>query len=230
MITRNQLIILFGKGEDRMKVVRIIVLLFMSVLMIPVLSFSAGLTFECGFTQEKAPRGKSNRASCSMDPDKVFTAYEQYPYDRNQHCDVSPVYSYTDLVDFLVTDKLVSWTSNYGLTAASKPKQKKYYLEQGKSEREAEELVNIAHATKYSFRVLSHYVGQDSIYINSLTGKPYKEPKTQNIHVYNFGDDARQYSLYIPEISKKAILIEFSADENSSWVTMSFGMCRINSK
>jgi hypothetical protein len=213
-----------------MKVDLRIAILVILALIVPSFAFPSGLTFECGFTQEKVPDGKSNQASCSMDPDKVFTAFEQHPYDKNQHCEVSPVYLYTDLVDFLVTNELVSWTSKVGLTEASKPKQKKYNIKQGESEKEAERSVNSIHTTKYSFQVFSHYVGQDNVYINSLSGKPYKEPRTQKVHIYNFGSDNEHFSLYIPETSKKAILIRFWGEEESSWVTLSFGTCRISSK
>lgn len=50
----------------------IMVLLF-ATMFIAYDVLSSELTFECGFIQERLPRGKSNKAACSMDPDKVFS-------------------------------------------------------------------------------------------------------------------------------------------------------------
>jgi len=189
---------------------------------------SSELTFECGFIQERLPKGKSNKAACSADPDKVFSTI-QYQHDKNDHCDIEPVTHYEDYINFFVTDRVVSWKQEFGLTETFKPKMKKYYVEHGKSEEEAEESVNVTRSINYSSPVFSHYTGQEEVYINSISQQPYKEPKKQKVHIYTFGNNRQSFSLYIPEISKKAILIEYSSMEDASWVNMRFGTCRIKS-
>ena len=183
---------------------------------------------ECGFIQEKIVNGKSNEASCSMDPEKVFST-SQYHHKPTAHCDVDEVYGYTDYINFLVDDKFARWKSQYGLTEKGKLKQKQYYIQKGKSEEEAERSVNSIHVIKYLFPVFSHFVGHDKIWINSLTQKPYKKPRKQKTHIYTFGDDNQSFTLYIPEISGKAILIEYSSMEDLSWVNIRFGNCRTTS-
>lgn len=163
-----------------------------------------------------------------MDPDKVFST-SQHQHNKNDHCDIEAVSHYMDYIDFFVTDELVSWKEQFGLTETFKPKMKKYYIEHGKTQKEAEESINVTRSTNYSFRVFSHYIGQDDVYINSMTQQPYKEPKKQQLHIYTFGNNRQSFSLYIPEISKKAILIEYSSMEDSSWVNIRFGTCRIKS-
>ena len=211
-----------------MKTLCIILVLLLDILSVPHHGLSSELAFECGFLQERFPRGKSNEASCSMDPDKVFST-SQHEHDKNDHCRIEAVSHYEDYINFFVTDELVSWKEQFGVTETFKLKMKKYYIEQGKTEKEAEESINVTRSTNYSFRVSNHYMGQDNIYIDSLTQQPYKPPKKQNIHIYTFGNDIQSFSLYIPEINKKAILIEYSSTEDSSWVRIRFGTCRIKS-
>lgn len=128
-----------------------------------------------------------------------------------------------------MTDELVSWKEEFGLAETFKPRMKKYYIEHGKSEKEAEESINVTRSTNYSFRVSSHYIGQSNIYFDSLTQQAYKETQKQKIHIYTFGNNMQSFSLYIPEISKKAILIQYSSMEDTSWVNIRFGTCRIKS-
>jgi hypothetical protein len=201
-------------------------ILFTMIMSLPCDASAAGIAFECGFVQEKAPDGKPNQATCSMDPDKVFsTALNRHA--RNELCSIPSTGLYIDLVDFLVTDQKISWKSVAGLIESFKSKQKQYYINQGKSEEEAERSVNATLTTNYSFSVFSHYVAHNNVNFNSLTGRFYEQPKPQKVYVYTFGNDISTYTLYIPEISKKAVLIEYSAEEDSSWAEMFFGSCRI---
>lgn len=211
-----------------MKAFSYIVILLFATMFITHDALSSELTFECGFIQEKLPQGKSNKASCSMDPDKVYST-SGHQHDKNDHCDIEPVSHYEDYLNFLVTDAFVSWKAQEGLTEAFKPRMKKYYIEHGESQEKAEELVNSTDSIDYSFSVFSHYVGQSDIRINSLTNEPYEKPKKQKIHVYTFGNKRQSFSLYIPEISKKVILIQYSSSEDSSWVGIRFGRCRVRS-
>jgi hypothetical protein len=188
-------------------------------------ALQADTEFECGFIQEKSVNGKSNEASCSMDPEKVFST-SQYHHKPTDHCDVDEVYGYEDYINFFINDKLARWDWQYGLIESAKPRQKRYYIQQGKSEEEAEKSVNAIHVRHYMFPVFSHFINQDEILINSLTQKPYKNPRKQKIHIYTFGDDSWSFTLYIPEVSGKAILIKYSSEEDSSWVNIRFGTCR----
>jgi hypothetical protein len=195
-----------------------------ALLIIPHHVLYAETRFECGFVQEKMVNGKSNKASCSMDPEKVFSA--KYKQKSTKHCDIDEVYVYEDYTNFFVNEKFVSWTSHEALTERAKSIQKKHYLKKGMSEKEADEKVNWKGVTDYLFPIFSHYIQQHEIYLNSLTQKPYKKPPKQKVHLYTFGNNINSFSLYIPEVSGKAILIEYSSMEDSSWATLRFGTCR----
>jgi hypothetical protein len=185
----------------------------------------ADTQFECGFIQEKLPNGKSNEASCSMDPDKVYST-ARYQHKQNEHCDIDEVINYTDYIDFYVSEKTVSWKSNEGVTQRAKSTLKAIFMKRGESPQEAEKIVNAVHVRDYAFPVFSHYIGQQNIYLNSLTQQPYEKPYKERIHIFTFGDYFHSFSLYVPEISKKAILIEYSSMEDASWVNIRFGTCR----
>ena len=94
-------------------------------------------SFECAFIQEKYSSGKSNEASCSMLPEKVYST-KFYTPSRNNHCKVDSVYSFEDLLDVVVDTgkKAVGWIRHFGLTEEAKPKHKAYLLKEGVDEQE----------------------------------------------------------------------------------------------
>jgi hypothetical protein len=99
------------------------VILF-SIIFIIIISFPASAEiFECAFLQDKYASGKSNKASCSMLPEKVYSTKDYSP-KKNEHCEVEAVSRYEDLEDVKIdTEKgVISWVEHSALTEDYKPK------------------------------------------------------------------------------------------------------------
>ena len=185
----------------------------------------ANSSFECGFLQEKAPGGKSNKATCTMNPEITFSS-SIYKHNAYDHCQVDKVYVYEDLTSFNVSKEIITWKKKYGLVDRAKKRQKKRYLSEGRTEEKANKLVNTTRTTNHVYLVKNYTEGYSDIYENSLTGEFYDPPKKGKTHLYTFGEYGRTFSLYIPEENGKAILTEYTTIEDASWVSLRFGTCR----
>jgi hypothetical protein len=204
---------------------RFIILFFIIFVFV---SFPASAaTFECAFLQDKYASGKSNKASCSMLPEKVYSTKDYSP-KKNEHCEVEAVYSYEDLENVKIdTEKgTVSWVEHTGLTDETKQKQKEYYLKQGKNAKEADEEVNIEHRERQTYQIKGYHKSQQPIYFDPLMKKPFKPRKEVPAHTIIFADGTELFYLYIPESSGHAILLRPTGMMDSSWVEMKFGNCR----
>lgn len=201
------------------------VLLFLSASMaMPVFA----QTFECAFLQDKYASGKTNKASCSMLPEKVYST-KGYTPKKNEHCDIDKVYLYEDIEDVVIDSKsgLISWTKHRGLTEDAKPKHKKYLIKKGHSEKEAVKRVNFENRQQESFIIKTHQTSKQRIFIDGVTGKILDPPKEVPEHNFIFTDGRSIFYMYIPESSGHAILMEPRGDAETSWVGMRFGKCRI---
>ena len=163
-----------------------------------------------------------------MSPEKVFSV-EGYKPNANAHCEVKPVYSYEDIEEVIVdlNKDTVSWVRTIGLTEDAKPRQKKYYLEQGVSEEEANNRVNAPVILRPQvFPILAHHESNDKVWVDEITGKLIDPPRLVPQHNLIFGDDIYLFHMYIPESTTEAILLEPSTGKGNSWVDIRFGKCR----
>lgn len=208
-------------------------LLFKSSLLlmiIPTLVFSQ--KFECAFIQDKNPLGKSNEASCSMTPEKVYYVQGYIPQisEHRKHCNIKDIFTYSDYENFIVDTELntISWDEHRGLTENAKPKYRKHLIEkQGYSEKSAdEEIKTYGEVTHYKFNINNHHISKQSIYMDSITGKMYSPHKEVPAHSFIFSDNIYLHHLYIPEASGHAILTSPGGMEDSSWLGIKFGKCR----
>ena len=183
--------------------------------------------FECAFLQEKHAAGKSNKASCSMLPEKVYST-KWYTPKQTEHCDIDKVHSYEDIEDVIINTEvgIITWKKHYGLTEDAKTSQKRYYIEHGDSEEEADKKVNFEKKQEEYFQIKSHHVSEQNIWIDEVTGKLLDPPKKIPYHNLMFTDGRSMFYLYIPESSGHAILLEPNGMADSSWVEMRFGRCR----
>lgn len=203
------------------------ILFLVLLFLVSISKTSSAQTFECAFLQDKYASGKPNKASCSMLPEKVYST-KWYTPKPSEHCDIENVYMYQDMEDVIVDTKagVVSWTRHFGLTDDAKPKQKKYYMDKGDTEEEANKKVNSERRMKESFRIKAHYVSKQNIFIDDITGKALDPPKNIPQHSLIFSNNTWLFHMYIPESSGYAILMEPSGGADSSWVEMRFGRCR----
>jgi hypothetical protein len=203
------------------------VFIFVVVSILAFIGTGLAETFECAFLQDKYESGKSNKASCSMLPEKVYSTKDYTP-KKNEHCEVIGVYLYEDLEDVKIdTEKsTVSWVEHTGFTEDAKKTQKKYYLKEGKSAKEADKDVNIEHREHETYRITAYYKSQDLLRFDAVMKKVFDPPKKVTVHTIIFTNGTQLFYLYIPESSGYAILLQPSELENSSWVDMRFGNCR----
>ena len=52
-------------------------------------------TFDCGFIYDKTKTGKSGNATCTFNPEKVFSALKSFP--AQEHCETKSVFNYEDI-------------------------------------------------------------------------------------------------------------------------------------
>ncbi len=208
-----------------MKNLSILVACLIGMLLFLPLQTYAETTFECYFIQEKHKGGKSNQASCSMNPEVIFSS-SMSAHSPTEHCDVDDAYICWDYLDFKVTDHWVGWDDKMSFSAEAKISAKKDYIKEGKSEEEAEKLASRTRTTKYMYVVLNHLTQTSEFRFSVSTNQYYKEPKKQIVQLYSFGDEDSLYTLYIPMLSRKAILIRYISDEDISWIRIRFGKCR----
>lgn len=184
-------------------------------------------TFECAFLQEQSPSGKSNKATCSMLPEKVFSTRFHTP-EKNAHCEVKPVVAIEDLTDVLVDTgmRTVAWTLESRLTEESKRSLQARYIKEGMSKEEAEKQVNRERADRELFQIASHIKSMSRITLDEITGKILDPPKEAPEHHLVVRNKIYLYYLYIPEASGHAILLEPITEADSSWINMRFGKCR----
>lgn len=191
-------------------------------------SFASAESFECAFIQDKYPSGKSNKASCSMTPERVFSSRNHTP-KKGDHCMVEGVYEYEDYVDFLVDSvtKTVTWTRRSGLTEDAKPRHKAYLIKKGSTDQEAEADVQQVHVDdNNNFRIVSHVRSTTRIRRDEVTRKRLKPPREVPEHHFTLMNSIYLYYLYIPEASGDAILIEPTGSGGASWINIRFGKCR----
>ncbi len=190
--------------------------------------YAHGESFECAFIQEKYSSGKSNQASCSMLPEKVYSTKWHTPR-KNEHCEVKAVYSlFDDLTDVIVnTDKKsVIWTNHLGIIDDAKTKQKANYIKQGMSEDKADKKVNFEKKDMEYFKIVTHYKSNTRIYFDEVTGKAFHPPKEVPEHTLILSNKHSLFYLYIPEASGHAILLAPRGEADSSWINIRFGKCR----
>ncbi len=188
--------------------------------------------FECAFLQDKYASGKSNKASCSMLPQKVFSKKGNTP-KKSEHCNIEKIYLYEDIEDVLINTKtgVITWTIQEGLTADAKKILKQKYIKDGFSEEQADKEINSINSERElreHFEIKSHYVSEQEIWLDEVTGKVLKSKRRVPEHNLMFTDGISIYYMYIPEFSGHAILFKPTGMANSSWVNMSFGKCRMN--
>ncbi len=184
--------------------------------------------FECAFLQDKYASGKPNKASCSMLPEIVFSDKWHTP-KKNEHCKVDTIHAYRDIEDVIIDTESgsVTWKTRFGLIDEAKPRQKKYYIEKGDSEEEAEKKVNSETEKLEYFKIKSYHVSQQNIRYDEVTRSFRESPKKALEHNLMFTDGNGILYLYIPEASWHAILFEPNGMTGSSWVGMRFGRCRL---
>lgn len=183
-------------------------------------------TFECAFIQDKYSKGKSNMASCSMLPEKVYSTKWHSP-DKGEHCNIKEVLRYEDIEDFLVEIDAgyVTFVKHIGYTDDAKQRLKEHYIQEGRSQAEAEKSVNSENKFEEFALIKSHTVSQQTIDLDSVTLKRLDLPRKIPEHHFIL-DGMSTYYLYIPESSGHAILIEPTGMEDCSWVNIRFGKCR----
>ena len=145
-----------------------------------------------------------------MLPEIVYSK-NQYRPKRTQHCHVRNVHSYEDIEDVVIdtAEKVVTWKKHYGLTEEAKSLEKRFYIDEGHSEEEANEKVaNYERVSGSSFQIKSHFVSEQDIFLDGVTGKLLTPPIIEPEHNLMFTDGIYLFYLYIPESTGHAILFE----------------------
>lgn len=199
-----------------------------AVVLASIFGFTHGASaelFQCAFLQEKYSSGKPNKAACAMSPEKVFSTKDYTPL-KNEHCEVKPVYSYEDLEEVTIdlSKGTVSWIKTNALSEDAKPIQKKYDLEQGASEEEANR--HPIFQRREAFQILAHQHTNEQVWIDEVTQKVLEPPKLVPQHSLIFGNANNLFHMYIPESTTEAIILEPRAVMGNSWVNIRFGKCR----
>jgi hypothetical protein len=184
----------------------------------------SGIEYECGFIVEKSPEGKPNRASCGRSPEFLGRP-------RSDHCDVKrAVGSYTDLINFSVaTDRqVVSWQIRKIPIESDIDEAVRLYISKlGLTKQETISLANrIVVSDKFYFPLHHASIIFDTIFHDGVTGKLYAPPKKVPGRLIIFGDDVRNFTLYISGATGDAILSEYVSTEEVAWVDLQFGLCR----
>ena len=168
---------------------------------------------------------------CSYSRTSIYKAGKSSLYPRSKLCSVDGVWSGTDYKNFIVDFKsnTISYDKIYSLSDFYKPKMKKLYISKGKTEIEADQIVN----RKPKPKKVKHYiknviVSSRNLYIDPITKERYIPSKKIRSFNVSYEDSVGElYSLSYAENIPEAIITAFLGNSEYSWLQMHFGKCRM---
>lgn len=164
-----------------------------------------------------------------MFPEAVFSDKFHTP-SKTAHCNVQQVYTYTDLTDAVVDIDagIVKWTEHFGLTEEARVGLRARYIAEGKSEREADDLVSSERRDLEYLQIVSQVVTNTEIRLDPIKQEMIATPRTIPEYNLTLSGNNQVYFLFIPAANGEAILSKptTSVDGVHSWVNVRFGKCR----
>ena len=142
---------------------------------------------KCAFLEDFHEGALSNKLTCAMSPDKVFSSKTR-KYRKEEYCKHEGVFSAEELKNFTVDFKKnrVSYTSTSELTPSALIEMKRYYMKEGKSEKEAERLINIKNSDDLTFKIDDLVLTKRTMYRDPITGEFNKREATAySVHFSN---------------------------------------------
>jgi hypothetical protein len=186
--------------------------------------------FECGFIYDKFKGGKSSKAACSYEGEKVFSVPGGSGFPANEHCKTEPVTGYTDLINFRIdlSKNKVTWEEQYGLAPFYEPEMIEYIMRTEKLSREeaTKRVKGPYSATTYDFNIYHTERIYDTIFVDEVTRKHLDPPRYVPAYLITFGEMGRGYSVYVSGKDSHAILSEYVSDGDATWINLRFGKCR----
>ena len=177
---------------------------------------------ECAFLEDNFKGALTNNITCTMSPDIVFSS-KTYKNTNPLYCDQDEVFSVDQFKNFSVDFKkeIVSYTKTSELSESALIRMKRYYIDEGKSESEAEELINYKRSQDLTYDIDDLVLTKRTLYLDPITGKyNRKEKTTYNVH---FDNSILHFTEGIPE----AIITRFTGNAKNSWIRLRFGKCRV---
>lgn len=182
----------------------------------------------CSFIQEKEKGGKSNDATCSGDPEVIFST-RAYAHPRADQCEQSNGF-YEDYVDFRadLDAQEVHYTSVLGISpfeqevaARREAQQKNIPLDEARKE-----YANVRQSA-VSFPIMHHFVSAQTDYISPVTDKVVTDMKnapTRIVDIVQYGMTG-EYLLEVPQGGGASVIIDYQLFGRHSAVKMRFGTC-----
>jgi len=181
---------------------------------------------KCSFTEENSRNGKSNQASCSNNPDKMFSTNDrQIP--SNQHCDVDSTYDMDEFRNLFVDFKknTVSYTWHSQLSDWGKKNFIESQISKGENIKNATKKANHIAEKKLSYPIDKIFFTEQVHLFDPITDEIFlKEEDYIFSFSYNIVFD--NSTLVVNKESSSSTIIKVSSGA-SSIVRMRFGKCRI---
>lgn len=188
-------------------------------------AYSQG-SLECRFISEPRPDGKKNEATCSADPEDVFSSIYHTP-QRWKHCQNRKVYEIRNIENMIVnfSANLVSWDTVFYLPEFAADNLIEYQKNNNKKVQSKEELMKKSKLSDLFY--IKNVIEFDSkLFIDELDRVVPGGFNTKNLQV-TFGNENEHFVLLVNIRNNKATLQSVFNNLESQWVKLKFGVCVI---
>lgn len=201
---------------------------FLSTLFLGSYETGFARALDCEFIQEKEQGGKLNAASCSADPEVVYSTAHS-PHPRDQHCNVAMFRDYNDYVDFRadLDRKEVTYTEVTGIPKYLQEDVTRDFVNPGKVPlEEAREMSAAVRRTNRRYPIVGLWSSSQIDYFSQITNEiDLANAKTRKVDIVLYGDTG-EYQLQVAEGGGPAVIIEYHLMGRHSAVSMRFGSCK----
>lgn len=196
-------------------------IIFMMCIFQPALASDKITKITCSFKAEDFEGGKSNSATCAMNPQSVFST-RNYQHPNSEMCDQKSNSFQENYVNFTanLTNRTIIYDRVSKLSDFAKPNYIRQTMADGATREEATRKADEVFSYNIFHEIDNVDISKRTIYLKP-SGGLYSPPKEINTYIIRYGEKILNYTANTPE----AVILEVTGDESRTWVAMKFGHC-----